>query len=62
MALTKRQIDNAVYEGNAAKNEACYLWDDDPQGFGLRIYPSGKKSFVVNYRHNNRKRLLTIGQ
>lgn len=62
MALTKRQIDTAVYEGDATKNEACYLWDDDPQGFGLRIYPSSKKSFVLNYRHNNRKRLLTIGQ
>jgi len=37
------------------------LWDGDPPGFGLRLFPSGKRSFVLSCRVNSRKRLLTLG-
>jgi len=57
--LTKRVIDAAKYQGE--NNGRCILWCDDPPGFGCRIFPSGKKSFVLSYRVNNRKRLLTLG-
>ncbi|MGB5830962.1 MAG: site-specific integrase [Thiohalocapsa sp.] len=57
--LTKRRIDAAIYTG--IDNARCMLWDDDPPGFGVRVFPSGKRSFVLSYRVNNRKRLLTIG-
>jgi integrase len=57
--LTKRTIDAATYTGE--NNARCVLWDDDPPGFGLRLFPSGKRSFVLSYRLNNRKRLLTLG-
>jgi integrase len=60
--LTKKMIDAAVYEGDVLKGERCVLWDADLSGFGLRIYPTGKKSFILNYRHNGRMRLITIGQ
>ena len=38
----------------AAKPEAkrYILWDTDKKGFGLRVEPSGHKSFVVRYRVN----------
>ncbi|MFI3218026.1 MAG: site-specific integrase [Methylococcales bacterium] len=62
MKLTKKIIDSALYTGNTEKDERCVLWDDELSGFGLRIYPTGKKSFVLSYRHNGRKRMITIGQ
>jgi integrase len=60
--LTKKMIDAAVYVGDAQKGERCVLWDAELSGFGVRIYPTGKKSFILNYRHNGRMRLITIGQ
>ncbi len=56
--LTKRTIDAAGYE---RKSGADYRWDTVTTGFGLRVYPSGKKSFVVNYRVRGKQRFMTIG-
>lgn len=60
MKLTKRAIDASWYEGPAPRRDI--RWDDSMPGFGLRIYPTGKKSFVLSYRVGGRKRLLTLGQ
>lgn len=59
MKLTKTVIDGARYSGSAG--ERVVLWDDEIPGFGLRIYPSGKRAYVLSYRSNGRKRLMTIG-
>jgi len=59
MKLTKRLIDAADYQGEG--NARCVLWDDEVPGFGCRLFPSGKKSFVLSYRAGGRKRLLTVG-
>jgi integrase len=60
MHLTERYIKTAHYEGS--KNSRDVRWDDAPKGLGLRIYPSGRKAFVVLYRNaHGVKRLPTIG-
>lgn len=59
MKLTKRAIDAATYQGDG--NARCVLWDDEIPGFGCRVYPSGRKVFVLSYRAGTRKRLLTVG-
>jgi len=63
MKLTKRFADRAQYEGEELSSgwSRSVFWDDDLSGFGLRVYPSGKKTFVVQYRANGRKRQATVG-
>ncbi|MEM9593233.1 MAG: Arm DNA-binding domain-containing protein, partial [Acidobacteriota bacterium] len=56
--LNKRTVDDAVYEGPGG----CYVWDTEIAGFGLRIYPSGRKSFVIAYRAKGRQRFYTLGR
>ena len=60
MKLTKSQIDKFAYEKTA--NKPDIRWDSDLPNFGIRVYPSGKKSFVLSYRHSGRKHLMVIGQ
>lgn len=37
-------------------------WDEAIPGFGVRLYASGKKSFVLSYRSDGRKRLMVLGR
>ncbi len=37
-------------------------WDSTLPGFGIRIYPSGKKTFVVFYRAEGRQHIMSLGQ
>lgn len=60
MKLTKRALDSFKYEG--ASNSRDVRWDDLLPGFGVRVYPSGKKAFVLSYRVSGRKRMFTIGR
>lgn len=38
------------------------LWDSDIPGFGVRLYPNGKITFIYLYRINGRERQYTIGR
>jgi len=57
--LTKKIADAAKYKGDGSKK--YIIWDTSITGLGLRVYPSGKKSFVLKYRHHNRQRLMVLG-
>jgi integrase len=60
MKLTKSRIDAFRYEGDGKSRDL--RWDDAVSGLGLRVYPSGRKAFVLSYRTQGRKRLLTLGE
>lgn len=57
--LTIRTVKAARYEGDGSSRHV--IWDTDLQGFGLRIYPSGRKAFIISYRAQGRKRMMVIG-
>ena len=37
-------------------------WDGEVKGLGLRITKAGAKSYVLSYRADGRKRLMTLGR
>ena len=45
IAIAKRTVDALQPTGKAR-----IAWDDKLTGFGVRVYPSGRKSYIVNYR------------
>jgi Arm domain-containing DNA-binding protein len=61
MKLTKHLIDS-----QPAAASDIYLWDESPRGFGVRVRPSGAKTFVFSYRVGSgraaRKARYTIGR
>jgi integrase len=54
--LTKRLVE-AI---KPAKSEV-FVWDDAVPGFGLRVFPSGRRSYFVQYRAKGRTRRLSLG-
>jgi integrase len=59
MKLTKRAI--AAIAPDSTRDKC--VWDDEVRGFGLRIKPTGVRSFIVQYRNSSRiSRRMTIGK
>lgn len=54
--LTKRVVD--AIEPQPTE---FFLWDEGIPGFGLRVMPSGRKSFVVQFRAGRRARRMSLG-
>jgi integrase len=54
--LTKRVVDGAE-----AQAKDYFIWDDELPGFGLRVFKSGKRSYLIQYRSAGRSRRYTIG-
>ena len=57
MALTERKIRDAK-----PGRKAAILWDDQVRGLGVRTFPNGVKSFILNYRVLRRERRATLGR
>jgi hypothetical protein len=56
--ITKRVVD-----ATNSTDRDVLVWDAELPGFGLRVKPSGTKSYVLQYRNQEgRSRRLTIGR
>ena len=54
--LTKRIVDAAD-----TRASEYFIWDDDIPGLGLRVLPSGRKGYIVQYRAGRRSRRMSLG-
>jgi integrase len=57
--ICKRYVDAL---GCPAGKDREVLWDSDLAGFGVVAFPSGSKSYVVQYRQNGRSRRVNLGK
>ena len=57
LTLSKRIIDRL-----AVDNKDAVFWDRDLPGFGIRVYPSGVKVYVVQTRAFGRSKRVTVGR
>lgn len=52
-------------DGNVARRATGtsdhVLWDDQLPGFGLRVRPSGHKSWIVHFRRRGKQKRVTLG-
>ena len=55
--LTKRTVDRL-----SVNDKDTVFWDRDLPGFGVRVYPSGKKVFVVQTRAFGRSKRVSLGE
>ena len=62
LTLTKRMVENLQ-----PADKPWIAWDDRLSGFGVRVHPSGTKTFLINYRTGSggrtaRNRRVAIGR
>ncbi|MEH6647885.1 tyrosine-type recombinase/integrase [Sulfitobacter sp.] len=55
--LTKRSVEALEVSGSD-----YLVWDAELSGFGVRVFASGRKSYLVQYRAGGRTRRRSIGQ
>ena len=55
--FTKRSI-----EALDIRESDYFVWDSELSGFGIRVLPSGRKKFVLQYRYGKISRRMGIGQ
>jgi len=62
MALRKSDLDALVYPPGKSRNSAHFVADGAVPNLYVRVYPSGRKAFVLRYRDaSGRQRVFTVG-
>ena len=63
--MPKRQthkISKRMVNGLSSDGKPAVYWDGDLPGFGVRVYPSGRKTYVVQSRGPNGSQRVTLGR
>ena len=62
--MIAERLSKTVVERIAAVEQDIIVWDNTPPGFGIRVKPSGVRSYIVQYRNRTTgsSKRLTIGR
>ena len=60
--MSETLTDLAIRKLHPKGGERIEVWDSRAPGFGVRVSPTGNKSFIVVYRHKGRPRRMTLGK
>ena len=60
--LLRRKISNRTVETLPVGDRDAVFWDHELLGFGVRIYPSGARVYVVQTRAGGRSKRVTVGR
>ncbi|WP_348763717.1 Arm DNA-binding domain-containing protein [Hyphomonas atlantica] len=55
--FTKRMI-----EALEPADKDYFVWDGELSGLGIRIFPTGRKQFVLQYRYGRTSRRMSLGR
>ena len=59
--MAERLTDRGIAALKPSAN-SVYHFDTEVSGLAVRVYPSGIKSFIFDWRHHGHQRRITIGQ
>ncbi len=63
MPSTKVKLTKRVIDGIKPEAKELFIWDTEIRGFGLRVWPSGRRVFIFQYRTKHKQtRRPVIGQ
>ena len=60
--LQYRTISKRTVDALSVEDRDAVFWDDKIPGFGVRVYPSGSKVYVIQTRTNGRSKRITLGR
>ena len=55
-------ISKSVVDKAKPQSKDYLIQDDKIPGYAVRVYPSGTKSYIFQYRHNGRTKRIAIGK
>ena len=59
--LARRSISRRTVDALTVDKDTVF-WDSEQPGFGVRVYPSGSKHYVVQTRARGKAKRLTVGR
>ncbi|GAB31889.1 phage DNA recombinase [Acetobacter pasteurianus subsp. pasteurianus LMG 1262 = NBRC 106471] len=62
MGTSMAKLSKKIVTAAEPAEKDYFLWDDSIPAFAVRVWPSGRKVYVIHYRSGGRMRRYTIGQ
>ena len=59
--MSRKKLTDRVVKLLRPSSERFEVWDSSAPGFGVRVSPAGRKSFIYLYRFEGRPRRMTLG-